>query len=79
MMNADRAAAYLDTSKTKFLEGVSVGTWPSARDIGGLPRWDRLDLDAAVDSLSERKKRLATGRKSLADMLEAEGADGAAS
>jgi hypothetical protein len=32
------------------------------RNIGasvtcGLPRWDRLDFDAAVDSKSERKKR----------------------
>jgi hypothetical protein len=72
MMNADRAAAYLDISKTKFLEGVTSGIWPAARDVGGLPRWDRFDLDAAVDSMSERKKRLAPGRKSLADMLEAE-------
>jgi hypothetical protein len=78
MMNADRAAAYLDISKTKFLEGVTVGIWPAARDVGGLPRWDRLDLDAAVDSMGERKKRLAPGRKSLADMLEAEGASAAA-
>jgi hypothetical protein len=74
MMNADRAAAYLDISKTKFLEGVGLGIWPAPRDVGGLPRWDRHDLDSAVDAMSERKKRLAPGRKSLADMLEAEGA-----
>jgi hypothetical protein len=72
LMSADRAAAYLDISKTKFLEGVEKGVWPLARDVDGLPRWDRRDLDAAVDAMSERKKRLAPARKSLADMLEAE-------
>ena len=72
MMNADRGAAYLDISKTKFLEGVATGIWPPARDMGGLPRWDRHDLDSAVDAMSERKKRLAPARKSLADILEAE-------
>jgi hypothetical protein len=77
MMNADRAAAYLDISKTKFLESVAVDIWPGPRDVGGLPRWDRFDLDAAVDAMSERKKRLAPGRKSLSDLLEAEGARGA--
>jgi hypothetical protein len=76
MMNADRSAAYLDISKTKFLEGVAAAIWPSARDVGGLARWDRHDLDAAVDAMNERKKRLAPGRKSLADMLEAEGVAG---
>jgi len=72
LMSADRAAAYLDISKTKFLEGVEKGVWPLARDVDGLPRWDRHDLDAAVDAMGERKKRLAPARKSLADMLEAE-------
>jgi hypothetical protein len=76
MMNADRAAAYVDLSKTKFLEGVAAAIWPVARDVGGLARWDRHDLDAAVDAMNERKKRLAPGRKSLADMLEAESATG---
>ena len=40
MMNADRASAYLDISKTKFLEGVASGIWPAPRDVGGLPRWE---------------------------------------
>jgi hypothetical protein len=71
MMNADRAAAYLDISKTKFLEGVSAGVWPVPRDVGGLPRWDRLDVDAAVDAIAERKKRLAPGRKSFDELMAA--------
>jgi hypothetical protein len=77
MMNAD-PAAYLDLSKTKFLEGVQSGKWPAPRDADGVPRWHRLDLDAASDATDSKKKRLASGRKSLADMLEAEGAAGAA-
>jgi hypothetical protein len=48
MMNADWVAAYVDISKTKFLEGLAGGTWPPARDVGGLPRWDRLDLEYEV-------------------------------
>jgi len=77
MMNADRAAAYLDLSKTKFLEGVANGKWPAPRDADGVPRWHRLDLDAASDATDSKKKQLAPGRKSLSDLLEAEGASGA--
>jgi hypothetical protein len=54
MMNADRSAAYVDLSKTKFLEGVDSGTWPAAKDVDGMPRWDRLELDAAVGTLGTR-------------------------
>jgi hypothetical protein len=78
MMNADRAAAYLDLSKTKFLEGVQSGKWPAPRDADGVPRWHRLDLDAASDATDSKEKRLASGRKSLADMMEAEGTAGGA-
>jgi hypothetical protein len=78
MMNADRSAAYLDISKTKFLEGVDRGIWPLARDVDGLPRWDRRDLDAAVDAMSGRNRKLA-GRKSFDDLMEsADGDDQAA-
>ena len=35
MMNADRTAAYVDLSKTKFLDGVDNGTWPPAKDVDG--------------------------------------------
>jgi hypothetical protein len=77
MMNADRAAAYVDISKTKFLEGVEKGVWPLARDVDGLPRWDRRDLDAAVDAMSDRNKKLA-GRKSFDDLMENPDGDGQA-
>jgi hypothetical protein len=77
MMNADRAAAYVDISKTKFLEGVEKGVWPLARDVDGLPRWDRRDLDAAVDAMAGQTKKLA-GRKSFDDLMESPNGDGQA-
>ena len=77
MMSADRAAAYLDLSKTKFLEGVESSKWPAPRDADGVPRWHRLDLDAASDATDAKKKRLAPSRNSLSELLEAEGAGGA--
>jgi hypothetical protein len=76
MMNADRSAAYVDLSKTKFLEGVEDGTWPIAKDVGGLPRWDRLELDAAVDALDQRKRKSTLRRKSFDDLVENSGGEG---
>lgn len=73
-MNADRAAAYCDLSKTKFLELVETGILPQARDLGGVARWDRKSLDAAWDALDNRKKP--THRRTLEDALEAEGGEG---
>jgi hypothetical protein len=75
MMNADRSAAYVDLSKTKFLEGVDSGTWPPAKDVDGMPRWDRLELDAAVDALDQRKKKSTVRRKSFDDLVEGSGGE----
>jgi predicted DNA-binding transcriptional regulator AlpA len=56
-MDADRAAAYLGIGRTKFLEMVEQGRMPKpVRIEEGMPRWDRLDLDAAWDDLKERRK-----------------------
>jgi hypothetical protein len=71
-MSADRAAAYCDLSKTKFLEGVDKGIWPAPKDADGVPRWDRLDLDAAWDALDARKKSSAR-RKTADELLEMNG------
>jgi hypothetical protein len=76
MMNADRSAAYVDLSKTKFLEGVESGTWPPAKDVDGIPRWDRIELDMAVDSLDQRKKKSTLRRKSFDDLVESNGGEG---
>lgn len=76
MMNADRSAAYVDLSKTKFLEGVQNGTWPAAKDVDGMPRWDRHDLDAAVDAFSARKQKSHNRRPTLEQLQEAEDGQG---
>ena len=45
---ADRAAAYLDMSKSKFLDLVDEGVIPKAANVGGVKLWDRVDLDAVI-------------------------------
>ena len=45
------AAAYVDESETKFLEGVKVGKWPKGTRDGGNVYWFIEDLDAALDRL----------------------------
>jgi hypothetical protein len=52
MVSADRVSAYLDLSKTKFLQGVGRRFWPQPKDVDGTPRWDRLEIDRAVDARS---------------------------
>jgi hypothetical protein len=55
LMSADRAAAYVGFGATKFLELVAQDKMPAAIDIDGSPRWDRLDLDSAVENLKDRR------------------------
>jgi hypothetical protein len=57
-MRADRAAAYLDISRTLFLELVEEGKLPKARQWPDhdAPRWDRLELEAAWDDLNDDRK-----------------------
>lgn len=52
-MRAERAAAYLDMSRSKFLELVKAGTFPYPITIDGMRLWDRLSLEAAVNDLLE--------------------------
>lgn len=56
-MDAERAAAYVGLGKTKFLELVEKGRMPKpVRLEDELPRWDRLELDAAWEDLKARSK-----------------------
>jgi hypothetical protein len=50
-MNLHFAAAYVDESETKFLEGVKAGKWPQGTRDGGNVYWFLEDLDAALDRL----------------------------
>jgi hypothetical protein len=55
LMAGDRAAAYVGFGLTKFLEFVAEGIMPAAIDVDGNPRWDRLELDSAVENLKDRR------------------------
>jgi predicted DNA-binding transcriptional regulator AlpA len=55
-MNADRAAAYIGLGKTKFLELVQAGRMPKPIEFDGAPRWDRFELDAAVEDWKDKRK-----------------------
>ncbi len=69
MMNADRAAAYVALSRSKFLELVDSGGLPQPKDLGGVPRWDRIDLDRAMDALEDRKKRSSNRRRTFDELM----------
>jgi predicted DNA-binding transcriptional regulator AlpA len=69
-LDADRAAAYCGVSKAVFLKGVENGEWPQPKDASGQTRWDRVELDAAWDSKSERaRKRASPTHRLTADEL----------
>jgi len=55
LMSLDRAAAYVGFGATKFLELIDDRKMPPPIDVDGSPRWDRLDLDAAVEDLKDRR------------------------
>jgi predicted DNA-binding transcriptional regulator AlpA len=68
-LDADRAAAYICMSKSKFLELVDAREAPQPLDVGGCPRWLRRDLEAWLDGLSTYAKRPAPRKTTLADLL----------
>jgi predicted DNA-binding transcriptional regulator AlpA len=53
-MKAERAAAYLDMSRSKFLELVEAQRLPRPKIIDGIRVWDRLAVDAAFNDFPER-------------------------
>lgn len=53
-MKAERAAAYLDMSRSKFLELVGQGRLPKPKIIDGVRVWDRLAIDAAFNDFPDR-------------------------
>jgi predicted DNA-binding transcriptional regulator AlpA len=55
LMDASRAAAYVGFGATKFLELVDEGKMPKPMNIDGSARWDRVELDSAVDNLKDRR------------------------
>lgn len=54
-MRADRAGAYLGMSRAAFLRLVDDGVLPKGiRITNGMVVWDRLELDAAFDSMKDK-------------------------
>jgi predicted DNA-binding transcriptional regulator AlpA len=49
-LRAERAALYLDMSRSKFLELVDSGNLPGPASIDGIKLWDRAELDAAIEA-----------------------------
>jgi predicted DNA-binding transcriptional regulator AlpA len=60
LMSVDRAAAYVGFGATKFLELIDDHKMPPPIDVDGSPRWDRFDLDAAVEDLKDRRRNPVT-------------------
>jgi hypothetical protein len=57
MMNADRSAAYVEKRSSWMVS--TTGHGHLAKDVDGMPRWDRLELDAANDTAQSRGHWLA--------------------
>jgi hypothetical protein len=58
LLREDQAAAYVGCGPTKFRELVDekgIMPKPLYPDVG-MPRWDRVELDAAVDDLKECRR-----------------------
>jgi predicted DNA-binding transcriptional regulator AlpA len=68
-MDADRAAAYVCLSKSKFLELVDAKEAPQPVNLGGCPRWDRRALDEWFDGLGGYTKR-PSKQKTITELLE---------
>ena len=66
-MKAERAAAYLDMSRSKFLELVERGIMPKPKIIDGMVMWDRVSLDATFSDLPERGEFDTLGRRNTFD------------
>ena len=56
LMSLDRAAAYVGFGSTKFKELINERKMPEAVDIDGSARWDRIDLDAAIDDFKDQHR-----------------------
>jgi hypothetical protein len=51
-MKAERAAAYLDMSRSKFLELVEEGWLPTSRMVDGIEMWDTSRIEAAFEGFA---------------------------
>jgi len=68
-MRAERSAAYLDMSRSKFLQLVDEGRLPKPKVIDGIRIWDRLALDAAFNDFPDRGEGDTLGRPNSFDVV----------
>jgi predicted DNA-binding transcriptional regulator AlpA len=54
-MRRRRAAAYFDISERTFTTLVEEGKLPKPKRLRGMQIWDRIELDAFFDELSEHE------------------------
>jgi predicted DNA-binding transcriptional regulator AlpA len=57
-LRAPRAAAYVGMSETSFLALVTEGKMPRPKRMKGMAIWDRLELDAAFEALTDEIGKL---------------------
>jgi predicted DNA-binding transcriptional regulator AlpA len=57
-LRAPRAAAYVGMSETSFLALVTEGKMPRPKRAKGMMIWDRLELDAAFEALTDEIGKL---------------------
>ena len=50
-MRKAKAAAYVDVAQPTFAKLVAEGVMPQPFDLYGVPAWDRIEIDAAVDTI----------------------------
>jgi predicted DNA-binding transcriptional regulator AlpA len=55
-LRAPRAAAYLGMGESSFLALVADATLPKPKRIRGMTIWDRLELDAAFEALTDEEQ-----------------------
>jgi predicted DNA-binding transcriptional regulator AlpA len=58
-MRVDRAAAYLDMSRSSFQRLVDEKLLPPGKPIKGMVVWDRRELDAAFEDLGHEERNTA--------------------
>lgn len=74
-LRSSRAAAYLGMSESSFLSLVDEGRLPKPKKIRGMMIWDRLELDAAFETLEHQPPKRQRNTMDIAMGLDDENRD----
>jgi len=72
-LRAERAAAYLGMSRSKFLDLVARGKLPRPKIIDGIRVWNRLELESAFSELGEDASDVSSASRNTFDDIIKEG------